>query len=179
MDVYSWFRRSPSSANGQITKQEPQRDKAEEELFGVTDQLIDFIKTFTVETFKNFPLQDEEAANCDGVTGAGNVRKDLSEWQERHATLVLSKVKWSLDVVRLMMLLSSNLGAGGFFMECSLVLLVDRYELRAVQSARLRQMTNENENAPNASAYEVEMSETKQSTSNLDSVTHDIESGKE
>lgn len=57
MDVYSWFRRSPSSANGQITKQEPQQDKAEEELFGVTDQLIDFIKTFTVETFKNFPLQ--------------------------------------------------------------------------------------------------------------------------
>lgn len=38
-------------------------------------------------------LLDEEAANFDGGTGAGNVRKDLSEWQERHATLVLSKVK--------------------------------------------------------------------------------------
>lgn len=26
-------------------------------------------------------------------TMSGNVRKDLSEWQERHAVLVLSKVK--------------------------------------------------------------------------------------
>lgn len=59
--------------------------------------------------------------------------------------------------------------------ECVLI----RYELRAVQLARLRHMKNENENAPNTSAYEVEMSETKQSTSNLDSVTDDIESGKE
>lgn len=61
----------------------------------------------------------------------------------------------------------------------TLIVYFIRYELRAVQLARLRQMTNENENAPNTSAYEVEMSETKQSTSDLDSVTHDIESGKE
>ncbi|KAE9460799.1 hypothetical protein C3L33_07310, partial [Rhododendron williamsianum] len=179
MDVYSWFRRSTSSANGQITKQEPQRDKAEEELFGVTDQLIDFIKTFTVETFKNFPLQDEEAANCDGGTGAGNVRKDLSEWQERHATLVLSKVK---EMSQLRFRLCPGRMKERQFWRIYFTLVKNytaEYELRAVQLARLRQMTNENENAPNTSAYEVEMSETKQSTSNLDSATHDTESGKE
>lgn len=65
------------------------------------------------------------------------------------------------------------------FLTLIVYLSLIRYELRAVQLARLGQMTNENENAPNTSAYEVEMSETKQSTSNLDSVTHDIESGKD
>lgn len=29
----------------------------------------------------------------DSPSTSGNVRSDLSEWQERHATLVLSKVK--------------------------------------------------------------------------------------
>ncbi|KAH7837406.1 hypothetical protein Vadar_013500 [Vaccinium darrowii] len=186
MDVFSWFRRSKttttSAGNGQINKQEPKSDsKTEEELFGVTDQLIDFIKTFTVETFKNFPLQDEEAANCDGGTPSisGNVRKDLSDWQERHAILVLSKVK---EMSQLRFRLCPGWMKERQFWRIYFTLVKSytaEYELRAVQLARLRQMSIENENAPNTSAYEVEMSETKPTTSNLDSLTHDIESGKE
>lgn len=41
-------------------------------------------------------FSDEDGANCgDDATPntSGNVREDLSDWQERHATLVLSKVK--------------------------------------------------------------------------------------
>lgn len=35
------------------------------------------------------PLEDEE----NGVSSSENVKKDLSDWQERHAVLVLSKSK--------------------------------------------------------------------------------------
>lgn len=35
---------------------------------------------------------DEEGSSCDGGNSA-NVRKDLSDWQETHAMLVLSRVK--------------------------------------------------------------------------------------
>jgi hypothetical protein len=36
---------------------------------------------------------DESSEVSDLETSASNVRKDLSEWQERHATLVLGSVK--------------------------------------------------------------------------------------
>lgn len=43
------------------------------------------------EYCKRFWLLDEEDVNNDG--GGDNVRKDLSDWQQRHALLVLSKLK--------------------------------------------------------------------------------------
>ncbi|KAK8659344.1 hypothetical protein V6N13_029548 [Hibiscus sabdariffa] len=62
--------------------------------FGLTDDLRDFVKGFTPSTFQNFPspVQEETEPSDATVTGS-NVRKDLSEWQERHATLVLTTVK--------------------------------------------------------------------------------------
>ncbi|KAK8657528.1 hypothetical protein V6N13_035759 [Hibiscus sabdariffa] len=62
--------------------------------FGITDDLRDFVKGFTPSTFQNFPspVQDE-SEQSDVTTTGSNVRKDLSEWQERHATLVLTTVK--------------------------------------------------------------------------------------
>ncbi|CAN0896255.1 hypothetical protein LINGRAHAP2_LOCUS18376 [Linum grandiflorum] len=67
---------------------------SEEELrrFGITDDLRDFVKGLTSSTFQNFPIQDVPAPD-DGMATGSNVRKDLNEWQERHATLVLSTVK--------------------------------------------------------------------------------------
>ncbi|KAH9707828.1 BSD domain-containing protein [Citrus sinensis] len=60
--------------------------------FGITDDLRDFVKGLTSSTFQNFPIQDEaEASDVPNTTS--NVRKDLTEWQERHATLVLATVK--------------------------------------------------------------------------------------
>lgn len=60
--------------------------------FGITDDLRDFVKGLTSSTFQNFPIQDEaEASDVPNTTS--NVRKDLTGWQERHATLVLATVK--------------------------------------------------------------------------------------
>ncbi|XP_028126136.1 uncharacterized protein LOC114322889 isoform X1 [Camellia sinensis] len=189
MDVYSWFRRSvsrpentnkPSSANAQHKKLQSEEELA----FGITDQLIEFIKTFTLDTFNNFPLQDEEGASCGAENPAttGNVRKDLSDWQQQHATLVLSKVK---EMAQLRFRLCPRHLKERQFWRIYFTLVksyVTEYELRAIQLAKLRQMTIENEYISDTSACEVEMSETKQATSlvehNLDSLTHDIESGK-
>lgn len=60
--------------------------------FGVTDDLRDFVKGLTSTTFQNFPIQ-EEAEASDVTTTVSNVRKDLTEWQEKHATIVLTTVK--------------------------------------------------------------------------------------
>ncbi|XP_022851923.1 uncharacterized protein LOC111373599 [Olea europaea var. sylvestris] len=98
MDVYSWVRRSVSklkntslpsinSHNSQVLIKEEE----ELQLYGITDQLIEFVKSFSIETFNNFTLPDEGA---DGGGSDGSIRKDLSDWQEKHAMLVLSKVKW-------------------------------------------------------------------------------------
>ncbi|XP_021674833.2 uncharacterized protein LOC110660739 isoform X2 [Hevea brasiliensis] len=67
-------------------------DLEELQKFGITDDLRDFVKGLTSNTFQNFPIQDEAEAS-DVQTTASNVRKDLNEWQERHATLVLTNVK--------------------------------------------------------------------------------------
>ncbi|KAM4110512.1 hypothetical protein ACB094_03G201400 [Castanea mollissima] len=60
--------------------------------FGVTDDLRDFVKGLTSTTFQSFPIQ-EEAEASDVTTTVSNVRKDLTEWQEKHATIVLTTVK--------------------------------------------------------------------------------------
>jgi hypothetical protein len=44
---------------------------------------------------------DESSEVSDLETSASNVRKDLSEWQERHATLVLGSVKVDFSNLRL------------------------------------------------------------------------------
>ncbi|XP_058112463.1 uncharacterized protein LOC131255692 [Magnolia sinica] len=59
--------------------------------FGITDDLREFVKGITISTFQDFPMEDEpEISNVPTVS---NVRQDLTEWQARHATLVLSTVK--------------------------------------------------------------------------------------
>ncbi|AEE30671.1 BSD domain [Arabidopsis suecica] len=61
--------------------------------FGVTDDLREFAEGLTSATFQAFPDQDQGDEVSDVITNASNVRKDLSDWQERHATLVLTSVK--------------------------------------------------------------------------------------
>uniref|UniRef100_A0A2N9J5P9 Uncharacterized protein n=1 Tax=Fagus sylvatica TaxID=28930 RepID=A0A2N9J5P9_FAGSY len=93
MDLSSWFRRTTKKSTKIPNPPKPQgqqEQEQEEQLLGVTEQLIDFVKSFTFDTFKNFHLQDNEDET---PTTSGNVRNDLSEWQERHATLVLSQIK--------------------------------------------------------------------------------------
>ncbi|KAF8407901.1 hypothetical protein HHK36_007039 [Tetracentron sinense] len=61
------------------------------EKFGVTDDLREFVKGITLSTFQDFPIEDEPQLS--DIPTVSNVRQDLTEWQARHATLVLSTVK--------------------------------------------------------------------------------------
>ncbi|KAL9325081.1 hypothetical protein ACSQ67_005726 [Phaseolus vulgaris] len=63
------------------------------EKFGVSDDLRSFVKGLTSTTFQNFPLSSDESEGSDAATAGSNVRKDLNEFQEKHATLVLTTVK--------------------------------------------------------------------------------------
>ncbi|KAG7949865.1 hypothetical protein I3843_13G085200 [Carya illinoinensis] len=68
--------------------------QSELQKLGVTDDLCEFVKRLTAITFRNSPMQDAiEAEASDGATTASNMRKDLLEWQEKHATVVLTTVK--------------------------------------------------------------------------------------
>ncbi|KAF7838562.1 synapse-associated protein of 47 kDa-like [Senna tora] len=61
------------------------------ERFGITEELREFIKGITPTTFRDFPLEDD--TRLSDVPTVSNVRQDLTEWQEKHANLVLSTVK--------------------------------------------------------------------------------------
>ncbi|CAK9162364.1 unnamed protein product [Ilex paraguariensis] len=182
MDAYSWLKRSlsrpkktsslPSSdAHLQQKSKESQDGDEEQQLYGVTEQLIDFIKSFTLDTFKNFPLQDEKAVDSGGGDGApttsSNLRKDLSDWQERHATLVLSKVK---ELSNLRFRLCPRYLKEQEFWRIYFTLVksyVAKYELHAIRLAQLKQLRVENENSADTNACEVEMSEAKQVASEV------------
>ncbi|XP_022776687.1 uncharacterized protein LOC111318223 isoform X3 [Durio zibethinus] len=86
---------SLSITSSASTSSDPQQiSDSELRKFGLTDDLRDFVRGFTSSTFQNFPfpIQDEPEPS-DATTTLSNVRNDLSEWQERHATLVLTTVK--------------------------------------------------------------------------------------
>ncbi|KAK1272654.1 hypothetical protein QJS04_geneDACA016533 [Acorus gramineus] len=58
---------------------------------GVTDELREFVKGIDLSTFRDFPMEDEPEMS--EVPTVSNVRQDLTEWQAKHAMLVLSSVK--------------------------------------------------------------------------------------
>ncbi|KAG9447481.1 hypothetical protein H6P81_013609 [Aristolochia fimbriata] len=96
MESSSWFRRAfRKKSNSAGTGDGDEKALLQ---FGITEQLQDFVKGFTLDTFKNFPLppsDDRTTSTSDGAAAASSskVRNDLSGWQERHATLILSTVK--------------------------------------------------------------------------------------
>ncbi|XP_042407178.1 uncharacterized protein LOC121997035 [Zingiber officinale] len=127
--------------------------------FGVTDRLREFVRTFTVDTFKSFPLQDDQPADADGVGVESNVRMDLTEWRERHATLVLSKVK---EIARLRYVLCPRHLKERQFWRIYFQLVksyIAPYERHAMQKARMQKLEMESEESPHKAAIEVEMSE--------------------
>ncbi|KAF5933797.1 hypothetical protein HYC85_029968 [Camellia sinensis] len=69
-------------------------EAADLEKFGVTDELREFVKSITMNTFRDFPLEDD--SEMSDIPTVSNVRQDLTAWQERHAKLVLSTVKNAL-----------------------------------------------------------------------------------
>ncbi|KAE8706967.1 hypothetical protein F3Y22_tig00110387pilonHSYRG00429 [Hibiscus syriacus] len=75
---------------------QPTEEEETDEFLGVTQQLIDYVKSFTLDTFKNFAIQDNGSIE---TQTSYNVRMDLSDWQQRHAVLVHSKVKARLSIL--------------------------------------------------------------------------------
>ncbi|KAL8216062.1 hypothetical protein R6Q57_022899 [Mikania cordata] len=61
------------------------------EKFGITEDLREFVKEITIDTFRDFPLEDD--SQMSDIPTISNVRQDLTKWQEIHAKLVLSTVK--------------------------------------------------------------------------------------
>ncbi|KAM5563119.1 hypothetical protein ABKV19_018015 [Rosa sericea] len=164
MDLSSWFRRTLLRNTEKTQNPDPPKpNEPEEELLGVTEQLINHVKSFTLETFKAFPLPDDEGATSgdNSLTTSSNIQKDLSEWQERHAMLVLSKVK-ELSHLRYK-LCPGHLKEHQFWRVYFMLVKkqVAEYELRAIQLARLKEVTMENERSTSADACEVEMAEAK------------------
>ncbi|MCD7446937.1 hypothetical protein HAX54_019748, partial [Datura stramonium] len=78
-----------SSAAPQTASSAP--TPADLEKFGVTDDLREFVKGITINTFQDFPLEDDSVIS--DIPTVSNVRQDLTEFQEKHAKFVLSSVK--------------------------------------------------------------------------------------
>ncbi|KAL8092867.1 uncharacterized protein LOC141689968 [Apium graveolens] len=175
-NMYSWVRKSLSvpikmesfSQNKTTHHSIPQENQ---DIYGVNDDLIHLISSFTLDTFRNYPLQDEEGgANCgdgdvdDDSKALGKVRNDLSEWQQQHAILVLSKAK---ELSQLRFQLCPRYLKERDFWRIYFTLAKNNlaeYELRAVRLNKLNQMKLETQNLSDTSSYEVEMSETKLAT---------------
>ncbi|KAF5741262.1 hypothetical protein HS088_TW10G00258 [Tripterygium wilfordii] len=169
MDFSSWIRRrllrNPEKTEIPDQPKQSNQTQAGDELLGVTQPLIDHIQTFTVDTFKNFRLQDDNGvtdADATPTNSSANLRQDLSEWQQRHATLVLSRVK-ELSQLRFM-LCPRHLKERQFWRIYFMLVKshIAKYELSAVQLAKLKKMETENDEPQHFSVYEVEMAETKQ-----------------
>ncbi|KAF3948353.1 hypothetical protein CMV_025635 [Castanea mollissima] len=82
---------SPSPSPSPSSPHTPLALENDLEKFGITEELRDFVKEINITTFKDFPLQDD--TQMSDIPTVSNVRQDLTEWQEKHANLVLSTVK--------------------------------------------------------------------------------------
>ncbi|BAT97285.1 hypothetical protein VIGAN_09068300 [Vigna angularis var. angularis] len=140
-----------------------QDQQREESVYGITEELINHVKSFTVDTFKNFPLKDEDEGSYweETQSSSSKVRKDLSDWQERHAILVLSRVK---EISQLRYALCPRHLKENQFWKIYFKLTrshVLEYELRHIKHEKLKRMAMEDEKSSVNNSYEVEMAEAK------------------
>ncbi|KAG7023275.1 hypothetical protein SDJN02_14300 [Cucurbita argyrosperma subsp. argyrosperma] len=82
---------TPSS--GALEKNASEVEMQEEDLqkFGINEELRDFVKGITMSTFRDFPLEDDSQVS--NIPTVSNISQDLTVWQTKHASLVLSTVK--------------------------------------------------------------------------------------
>lgn len=115
--------------------------ESELEKFGVTDDLREFVRGITQNTFQDFPIQDEPEVS--DVPTVSNVRQDLTEWQEKHATLVLLTVK---EVSRLRYQLCPRIMRERKFWKIYFILVnshVAPYEKRYLEEVNLKSVEKE------------------------------------
>ncbi|KAK2432864.1 hypothetical protein QL285_018198 [Trifolium repens] len=161
-----WLKRtlSKNSTNPTTTSTESNSTQQhEQEQHGITQELINHVKSFTIHTFKNFPLQDEDESNYseEVESTSTRVRKDLSQWQERHAVLILSRVK---EISQLRYVLCPRHLKENQFWKIYFTLARSHlapYELRAIQQEKLKQMAMEEDKSSDNNPYEIEMAEAK------------------
>uniref|UniRef100_A0ACD5UWZ4 Uncharacterized protein n=1 Tax=Avena sativa TaxID=4498 RepID=A0ACD5UWZ4_AVESA len=153
---FTWpFRRRSSSAGGGAGPSKPSAAEGkEEEELGVTPQLLDFLRTLSPDAFKSSAVQ----LNQDGAVEAAG---ELSEWQQRHAVLVLGRAK-ELAKIRYDLcprnMKDKQFWTVYFLLTRSYILL---YELRAIQKEKVRRMETENGKPKDVITVEVEMQESK------------------
>ncbi|CAL0306016.1 unnamed protein product [Lupinus luteus] len=149
---------NPQSQSQSKGKQTEEEEEEEERIYGITEQLINHVKSFTLQTFQNFPLQDEYEESESSST---KVLKDLSEWQEKHAILILSRVK---EISHLRFVLCPRHLKEKQFWKIYFKLAknhVFEYELRAIQQEKLKRMAMEDDKSSDNNPNEIEMSEAK------------------
>ncbi|GAB2234501.1 hypothetical protein Droror1_Dr00003756 [Drosera rotundifolia] len=167
--MLSWFRRGRNSPAPPTTSSLTHQNGSDDEFYGVTDKLIEHVKSFTVDTFKNFELPED--VSDEAPTSSGGVRMDLSEWQQQHATIILSKAK---EVSQLRyMLCPRHLKERQFWRIYFLLVksFVTEYELRAIQLEKLKTMAMGMEKSSRTQVIELEMSEATHTRSLLPSPT--------
>ncbi|CAI9113380.1 OLC1v1013973C7 [Oldenlandia corymbosa var. corymbosa] len=125
----------------------PEVSEADLEKFGVTDDLREFVKEITLNTFRDFPLED--VSEVSDVPAVSNVRQDLTEWQEKHAKLVLATVK---EIKKLRYELCPRVMKERKFWRIYFMLVnshVDPYEKRYVEEQKLKATEELKENQAN------------------------------
>ncbi|XP_048539922.1 uncharacterized protein LOC125519078 [Triticum urartu] len=77
-------RRASGSGSGGTGPSKPSAAEGKEEL-SITPQLLDFLRTLSPDAFK--------AVLCFVAGGSAESAAELSDWQQRHAVLVLARAK--------------------------------------------------------------------------------------
>lgn len=118
--------------------------KEEEDLerFGVTEELREFVQQINLSTFRDFPLQDDSEVS--DIPTESNVRKDLNEWQVKHASLVLSTVK---EISKLRYELCPRIMKERKFWRIYFILVnshVEPYEKRHMENVKLKSLEQVN-----------------------------------
>ncbi|KAK1416205.1 hypothetical protein QVD17_31994 [Tagetes erecta] len=132
-----------------ITTSSDSPSESDFETFGITEDLRSFVRGLTLSTFQNFPFPDDLASD---VATVSNVRQDLSEWQQKHANLVLTTVK---EVSKLRYELCPRHMKDGRFWRIYFTLVsthVSPYERKFVEENKLKQtaQTKDEKNDQNA-----------------------------
>ncbi|KAK9145992.1 hypothetical protein Sjap_005895 [Stephania japonica] len=152
MDLSSWARKlllkkpnDAATATGR--RQRSNREsKEEEEEVGLTDELRELVKSFTIETFKSFLF------------------KTITNKQQQQQQRLLEITAMEISQLRYA-LCPRHLKDSQFWRIYFLLVksLVSPYELRAIREEKLKRLERQEEKSPNK-VFEVEMSEAKQET---------------
>ncbi|CAM0947890.1 unnamed protein product [Alopecurus aequalis] len=169
---FTWpFRRRSSGSGSGASKPATTEGQEEAEELGVTPQLLDFLRTLSADAFKSSALQLHQGGSVEAAAAAG----ELSEWQQRHAVVVLGRAK-ELAKIRYDLcprhMKDKQFWTVYFMLARSYIL---PFELRAIQKEKVRRMETENGKPKDAVAVEVEMQESKCSSRGSQALLDDSE----